>query len=434
MKQRKEKATQARQVLLWSQERQKEEQAFLEQYNPADFERPSVTVDIAILTVQNKQLEVVTVKRNEHPFKDSFALPGGFVGIEESLDAAAARVLKSKANLQNVYLEQLFTFGHPNRDPRMRIISVAYYALVPPAQLEKIQTQNVHNLQLAFDHNAILETALKRIQGKLEYAAIGTSLLPEKFTLRELQDVHETILGRTLNKDAFRRKILATQQLEPTGILETGQGFRPAEYYSVKSTERRSNMQKISIKDGAFTVSHFFTRGESASMIERAEQLGFTTATVNLASGATQMLGVRNNDRVKFNDLELATQLWKKLAPFVPTQLENWTATRLNEQFAVYRYTAGQRFKRHQDGVVETEQGEESRFTVLIYLNQECLGGETIFSDADRSGSRVKFINTSVQPETGMVLVFNQELWHEGAEVLSGTKYVLRTDVLYRKN
>jgi 8-oxo-dGTP diphosphatase len=210
------------------------EQTFLEQYNPADFERPSITVDIAILTVKNKQLEVVTVQRTEHPFKDQYALPGGFVGINESLDTAAARVLKTKANLENVYLEQLYTFGNPNRDPRMRIISVAYYALVSPSQLEQIQTQNVQNLQLAFDHNEILRTALNRIQGKLEYAAIGTSLLPERFTLRELQDVHETILGKPLNKDAFRRKILSTGQLEPTGILETGQGFRPAEYYRQK--------------------------------------------------------------------------------------------------------------------------------------------------------------------------------------------------------
>ncbi len=211
-----------------------DETVFLEQYNPADFERLSLTVDIAILTVQNKQLEVVVVQRNEHPYLGFYALPGGFVGITESLDAAAARVLKTKANLENVYLEQLFTFGEPNRDPRMRIISVAYYALVPPAQLEGIQTQNVSNLELAFDHNTILETALNRIRNKLEYAPIGISLLPEKFTLRQLQDVHETILGRSLNKDAFRRKILATGQLEPTGILESGQGFRPAEYYRSK--------------------------------------------------------------------------------------------------------------------------------------------------------------------------------------------------------
>ncbi len=218
------------------------EKTFLEQYNPAQFERPSVAVDIAILTVLHKQLEVVTVKRTEHPFKDQYALPGGFVGMTESLDDAAARVLKNKANLENVYLEQLFTFGQPNRDPRMRIISVTYYALVPPAQLEGIQTHNIVNLKLAFDHNQILETALNRIQGKLEYAPIGTSLLPEKFTLRELQDVHETILGKPLNKDAFRRKILASGQLKPTGTLETGQGFRPAEYYRTaeESTKRKA--------------------------------------------------------------------------------------------------------------------------------------------------------------------------------------------------
>lgn len=209
------------------------EQIFLEQYNPNEFARPSVAVDLVILTVQNKQLEVVTVKRTEHPFLDSLALPGGFVGIAESLDDAANRVLKSKANLENVYLEQLFTFGNPDRDPRMRIISVAYYTLVAPSQLTGIQTHPVNNLELAFDHKQILETTLSRIQGKLEYAPISTNLLPPKFTLRELQDVHETILGRTLNKDAFRRKILATGQLEPTGILETGQGFRPAEYYQV---------------------------------------------------------------------------------------------------------------------------------------------------------------------------------------------------------
>ncbi len=214
---------------------QNSEQSFLEQYNPAEFERPSLTVDIAILTVRNKQLEVVTVERKEHPYLGFYALPGGFVGITESLDTAAARVLQTKANLENVYLEQLFTFGDPSRDPRMRIISVAYYALVAPSQLEGIQTQNVTNLELAFDHNTILETALTRIQNKLEYAPIASSLLPEKFTLRQLQDVHETILGRVLNKDAFRRKILNTGQLEPTGILESGQGFRPAEYYRLKA-------------------------------------------------------------------------------------------------------------------------------------------------------------------------------------------------------
>jgi 8-oxo-dGTP diphosphatase len=213
-----------------------EEKKFLEQYNPADFERPSVAVDVVILTVQNRQLEVVTVKRTEHPFLGCLSLPGGFVGITESLDAAAARLLKSKAKLEQVFLEQLYTFGGVSRDPRMRIIAVAYYALVPPEKLRGIQTHVVSpELTLAFDHNTILETALERIRGKLEYAPISTELLPERFTLRELQDVHETILGRKLNKDAFRRKILASGQLEPTGVLESGQGFRPAELFAKTS-------------------------------------------------------------------------------------------------------------------------------------------------------------------------------------------------------
>jgi prolyl 4-hydroxylase len=193
-------------------------------------------------------------------------------------------------------------------------------------------------------------------------------------------------------------------------------------------------MNAIIVKDGAFTIPNLFTTTESTNMIARAEALGFAAATISLPGGAQLALGVRNNDRVKFEDMTLAQSIWQHLEPLIPSQLEDWTAVRLNERFAVYRYTSGQRFERHQDGVVETTNGEESRFTVLIYLNQDCEGGETIFSEADRSGSRIRFINTKVQPQTGMALVFLQELWHEGAEVLSGTKYVLRTDVLYKKN
>jgi 8-oxo-dGTP diphosphatase len=229
-----------------------DEKSFLEQYNPADFERPSVAVDVVILTVKNRQLEVVVVKRTEHPFFGFLSLPGGFVGITESLDAAAARLLKSKAKLERVFLEQLYTFGSPSRDPRMRIIAVAYYALVPPEKLHGIKTQMVSpELLLAFDHNAMLEIALERIRGKLEYAPISTELLPEQFTLRQLQDVHETILGRRLNKDAFRRKMLASGQLTPTGILETGQGFRPAELFRSKEQGTAVNIsqgQSTSVK------------------------------------------------------------------------------------------------------------------------------------------------------------------------------------------
>jgi predicted 2-oxoglutarate/Fe(II)-dependent dioxygenase YbiX len=188
------------------------------------------------------------------------------------------------------------------------------------------------------------------------------------------------------------------------------------------------------IKPGAFTLEHIFTPAECQAMIERAEALGFDTATVTIAGSTQNLPGVRNNDRVKFEDETLATLLWQRLEPLIPAQLEGWNAVRLNECFAVYRYDPGQRFKRHQDGTVQTDRGEESRFTVLVYLNEDCDGGETIFSDVDRSGSQIKFLETPVKPKPGMALVFRHELWHEGAAVTRGRKYVLRTDVMYRKD
>lgn len=213
-----------------------EERAFLEAYDPGQFDRPSVTVDVVILTLREGGLQVLLVKRAHYPFKGFWSLPGGFVGMEESLDQAAARVLGAKSGLEQVYLEQLYTFGAPGRDPRMRIISVAYYALVEASQVGQLgEGSRFFPLEsvpeLAFDHAEILQMALKRIRGKLEYVPIGFELLPERFTLRQLQEVHETILGRRLNKDSFRRKMLASGMLEATGELEQGTDFRPAELY-----------------------------------------------------------------------------------------------------------------------------------------------------------------------------------------------------------
>jgi 8-oxo-dGTP diphosphatase len=229
-----------------------EEKTFLEHYNPNEFDRPSLAVDITLLTVRERQLEVLGIKRTEHPAKGLWSLPGGFVGITETLEAAAHRILKDKARLEHPYLEQLFTFGKPDRDPRMRIISVAHYALVPPEQLQALEDENVRlaqvqfennqivvrlekeTVQLAFDHLEMIQMTVQRLRGKLDYSPVGYALLPKKFTLRELQDVHETILGRSLNKDAFRRRMLETGELEATGERETGTGFRPAEFYRVK--------------------------------------------------------------------------------------------------------------------------------------------------------------------------------------------------------
>jgi 8-oxo-dGTP diphosphatase len=237
--------------------RRSEERDFLAAYDAEAFDRPSMAVDVAILTVIEGGLEVALIQRGEHPHKGRWALPGGFVRMDESLDRAAARVLGDKAGLRDVYLEQLYTFGDPGRDPRTRVISVAYYALADHARLEQQRTGDrslvfgridvpwegetggpvevrdagAGDMPLGFDHADILGMAVKRIRGKLDYTPIGFQLLPETFTLRRLQDVHETVLGRSLNKDSFRRRMLASGLLEATGERETEVGHRPAELY-----------------------------------------------------------------------------------------------------------------------------------------------------------------------------------------------------------
>lgn len=231
------------------------EQEFLTSYDSRGFEKPSVTVDVVILTIHNNFLKVLLMKRTEHPFKDSWSLLGGFVGMQESLDEGAARVLEQKGQLKGVFLEQLYTFGDVSRDPRMRIISVSYYALVEYARMKENSVLGLFQVNYdekkntvtikdgtnkthtpAFDHAEILATAIKRIRGKLEYAPLGFELLPERFTLRQLQEVHETILDKRLNKDSFRRKVLASGMLKATGKLEAGKDFRPAELYIFRET------------------------------------------------------------------------------------------------------------------------------------------------------------------------------------------------------
>ena len=224
----------------------KAELEFLRTYNADEFPHPSVSVDVALLTARGDALEIFLVRRTEHPFKNDWSLPGGFVHLEESLEDAAARLLEAKTGLREVFLEQLYTFGAVGRDPRTRVISVAYYALVPLEQLSKLTVSDARGLmpvtdalktELAFDHNTILTATLERLRGRVEYSPLGFELLPTQFTLRELQTLHETILGKKLNKDAFRRKILARGQLEATGQLETGQGFRPAEFYRFRRSD-----------------------------------------------------------------------------------------------------------------------------------------------------------------------------------------------------
>jgi 8-oxo-dGTP diphosphatase len=240
------------------------ERDFLDGYDPNRFERPSLAVDLVLVTIREGTLAALLTRREQHPFKDSWTLPGGFVGIEESIDAAAARVLASKANLADAWLEQLYTFGEVERDPRMRIISVAYFALLPADRLERARfgrpelvlaplsvpwggeeggtvlalSPEGMSLPLGFDHAAILGMAVQRLRGKLDYAPIAYALLPERFTLRELQEVHEAILGTSLNKPAFRRRMLDSGWIEATGERESGTSFRPAELYRCRNPKK----------------------------------------------------------------------------------------------------------------------------------------------------------------------------------------------------
>jgi len=176
------------------------------------------------------------------------------VGIGESLDDAARRVLADTARMGDAYLEQLYTFGAVGRDPRMRIVSVAYFALLPAdrfaaaAGLALARIAVADNgtatalvdgepIPLAFDHGAMLDLAIRRLRGKLDWSPVAFALLPERFTLRALQDVHEAILGRPLNKPAFRRRLIDSGRIAATGERETGASFRPAELYRYTGDE-----------------------------------------------------------------------------------------------------------------------------------------------------------------------------------------------------
>ncbi|MEZ4629481.1 MAG: NUDIX domain-containing protein [Deinococcales bacterium] len=218
----------------------------------ADMLRPLIAVDVVLLTIDEAKLKTLLLKRSEA--SELWGLSGGFICEDESLEAAAERVLQDKLGLKGLFLEQLYTFGGPNRDPRERVISVSYYALIPAKDLAKAKGEvlladvNVpwagekggavsvshggKTLKLAFDHADILGLTVKRLRGKLNYSPIGFELLPKQFTLRQLQDVHEAILDKKLNKDSFRRRMLASKFVKATGRLERNVTHRPAELYT----------------------------------------------------------------------------------------------------------------------------------------------------------------------------------------------------------
>ncbi|MBN1955387.1 MAG: NUDIX hydrolase [Anaerolineae bacterium] len=208
-----------------------------------DHPRPAVTVDVIIFALRDQDLQVLLIKRKHPPFQAMWAIPGGFVDVDEPLEEAALRELEEETGVRDVYLEQLYTFGAPQRDPRGRTITIAYFAVVSPDAIHphagddatEARWWSIYNLPpLAFDHAAILAYALQRLRYKLEYTAVGFELLPETFTLSELQAAYEIVLGEQLDKRNFRRKILSADVLEETGDYQAGEG-RPAKLYRFRA-------------------------------------------------------------------------------------------------------------------------------------------------------------------------------------------------------
>ncbi len=217
-----------------------EDREFLQTYDPRRFEPVAVTVDMAIFTIADGEVSLVLVRRGGPPYRGHWALPGGFVRAHEDLDAAAARELHEETGVRlHAHLEQLRTYGAPDRDPRMRIVSVAYLALVADlpapvggddaaeARLWPVAEVEQGRPTVAFDHRTIIKDAIERIRSKIEYTSLATSLVPEPFTIGDVRRVYEAVWGVSLHHANFRRKVLATPGfVAPTGeMASTGRGW-----------------------------------------------------------------------------------------------------------------------------------------------------------------------------------------------------------------
>lgn len=205
-----------------------------------EYPRPAVTVDCVVFGLDDRELKVLLIQRQLEPFQHKWALPGGFVRMDEDLDEAARRELEEEAGIAKVFLEQLYTFGAVDRDPRGRVVTVAYYALTNLSDHKLEAATDAENAawfpyddvpSLAFDHQEILDTALARLRGKVRYEPIGFELLPRKFTLTQLQRLYETVLERSLDKRNFRKKILSMGLLVETDEIEKDVAHRAARLY-----------------------------------------------------------------------------------------------------------------------------------------------------------------------------------------------------------
>ena len=217
------------------------------------YPRPALTVDCVIFGLDDQDLTVMLIQRDLEPFQGSWALPGGFVQIGESLDEAAARELREETGMTSVFLEQLYTFGQVDRDPRERVVSVAYYALANRGAHDIEAATDARNAawfsidevpSLAFDHDEILQCARQRLKGKVRYQPIGFELLPTKFTITQLQRMYEIILEKRLDKRNFRKKILGMDLLVELDEIQTDVAHRAARLYRFDEKKYRRLSKK----------------------------------------------------------------------------------------------------------------------------------------------------------------------------------------------
>ena len=199
-----------------------------------------ITVDTVILTIKNNALQALLIRRDREPFKDKWAIPGGYVRMSENLEQAAVRILKEKTDVDNVYLEQLYTFGDPLRHPDSRVITCVYFALVRYEDVKVVESEDVawypiDDLPpLAFDHKEIIDYTRARVSLSLKTCPVAYQLLNEKFTLTEMQKVYELIMGKKLDKRNFRKKVLGTEGLITLDEFTKASSKRPARLYQYK--------------------------------------------------------------------------------------------------------------------------------------------------------------------------------------------------------
>jgi len=212
-----------------------------------EYPHPAVTTDIVIFTIRQDELKVLLIKRASPPHQGEWALPGGFINLDESLEEGARRELEEETGVSGVYLEQLYTFGQPDRDPRERVITVAYYALIPSDKIEIRAATDAEGVgwfgmeelpALAFDHQEILDVAHERLVAKLDYSTIAFQFMPKDFTLTELQQVYELILRDPVDKRNFRKRILSLNLITETGKERKTGAHRPAKLYRVIDRSR----------------------------------------------------------------------------------------------------------------------------------------------------------------------------------------------------